>query len=1328
MITKSNFKSVLRVLNFEENGNIWTKDFPEIDAYLKIDFDSETLIYPEDKGLTINERQTCNFSQDENFVVFECVHRLFEKGYKPSHIELEPKWKVGRGASGGRADILIKNQENKPLLLIECKTTGREFDKAWRETQDDGGQLFSYAQQISQTEFLCLYASDLDDRDHQIIISQKIISHKDNEQILAQIQEDDAKKLKSFKEASNVKQRYEVWKNTYLLEFTEIGIFEDNILAYQIGKDKYTLEHDTKPITAADKKGKYHEFRTILRKHNIARKETAFEVLVNLFLCKIVDEEEHPNDLKFYWKGIAYDNYFDFVDRLQELYKTGMGKFLNEEITYISNEQIEQAFWTVKNKRNSTRKTIQKYFRELKFFSNSAFSFINIHNEKLFKRNAKVLVEIIGMWQKLRLKTENQNQFLGDMFEYFLDNSIKQSEGQFFTPLPICKFIVSSLPLEYKIQHSNEPLRAIDYACGSGHFLNEYAHQIKPLVEQYKTVEPSEYYKNIVGIEKEDRLAKVAKVSAYMYGQKEIKILDKDALDNIKDDAFKLESFDVLVANPPFAVEGFLRTLDENIQKNYTLTEITDINSNTNNIQCFFIERAKQVIAPGGVLGIIVPSSILSNSDKTYIRTREIILQYFDIVSIVELGNGTFGKTGTNTVVLFLRRKQQKPEPANHYHNRVADFFEGIKAEDKELEAYEDLYLIRKYCEHIEVDYSAYLKLLNIRQEARTNGFENILDHLEDLLAFEIFQEYQADFNKSTKPKITKKYTSILRGLPKKIITEFKKQFKKEGLSKTATELAQLLKTTLPARRREILIAQKIEINKKFIAHLRTIEKDKLYYFILAYENPQKVFIVKSPTKNAEQKKFLGYEWSGSKGSEGIKYYGGEVIHDIITPMFDPQNPNNPDKINYYIQQNFLGNTFSALPEGCTYANVQDMLDFSRKDFNKSFSLSAKRKIVIDTKWDLVKLGEIADIQSGGTPSSTVNEYWNGDINWATLVDTKNKYLYSTKRKITQAGLDNSSAKLLPINTVIFSSRATIGEVTIAKAITATNQGYKNFICDEKKIKFQYLYEILKRHASDISELASGMTYKEISKTDLVNFKIPLPPLNIQQKIVTECEVVDDAVLDVQTQIIEVQEKIKKKIKHIYNTASDFMEIRKISTNIQYGLNEKMNTIDKGYKTFRMNEIINGKMHDGGKMKYADISATEFEKYKLNKGDILFNRTNSIEHVGKTGIFNLDGDYCFASYLVRVVVNEEIALPSFVNLMMNSESFQNEGKSKASKAINQANINATIMGNIKIPIISLKDQQVLVTEIEALENRITAANEIITTAPVRKEAIIKSYL
>ena len=157
-------------------------------------------------------------------------------------------------------------------------------------------------------------------------------------------------------------------------------------------------------------------------------------------------------------------------------------------------------------------------------------------------------------------------------------------------------------------------------------------------------------------------------------------------------------------------------------------------------------------------------------------------------------------------------------------------------------------------------------------------------------------------------------------------------------------------------------------------------------------------------------------------------------------------------------------------------------------------------------------LGNLAEIKNGGTPSTRKSEYWDGDIHWATLVDTKAKYLHSTQRKISQAGMKHSSAVLLPINTVIFSSRATIGDVCISKIATCTNQGYKNFICDESKLHYEFLYYVLKKEAKNIEALASGMTYKEISKTLISEFKIPVPSLDIQKRVVNQIKAIETEV------------------------------------------------------------------------------------------------------------------------------------------------------------------------------------------------------------------------
>lgn len=95
MITKNNFKDLLVHLGYEEDSGKYFYKFLDTDCDITVDFNNEKIIYPTDKGLIVNERQTTNFSDNENFVVFECIHRLLEKGYKPSHIEIEKRWTLG---------------------------------------------------------------------------------------------------------------------------------------------------------------------------------------------------------------------------------------------------------------------------------------------------------------------------------------------------------------------------------------------------------------------------------------------------------------------------------------------------------------------------------------------------------------------------------------------------------------------------------------------------------------------------------------------------------------------------------------------------------------------------------------------------------------------------------------------------------------------------------------------------------------------------------------------------------------------------------------------------------------------------------------------------------------------------------------------------------------------------------------------------------------------------------------------------------------------------------------------------------------------------------
>lgn len=1056
MITKDNLKQVLENLGFKNKNENYVKT---INNYtLLIDYKNQSINYP--KEIKIHDKTTSNFSHPENFVVFECVHRLLEKGYKAEHLELEPKWNLGRDKKGGKADILVKDNENNPYLIIECKTTdskNSEFIKEWNRMQEDGGQLFSYFQQEKGVKYLCLYTSDFSDK---LEYKNYIIQAYDNEEYLKE------KELQnSYKKSNNNIELFKTWKESYELQYFKQGIFEANVNAYKILEITPTFDN----LKELKEEGKYHEFAKILRKHNISGKENAFDKLVNIFLCKIYDETFNKNNLKFGYFGVMADTYANMQDRLMWLYKEAMKEFLGEKITFVSNEDIEKDFKQLKIK--TLKEVMQNYIKELKFYSNNDFAFLEVHNKELFLKNALVLKEIVELFANYKLTQNSTNQFLGNLFELFLQKGMKQDEGQFFTPIQICEFIMYSLPLQEMLSKNSKALRVIDYACGAGHFLNTYANELKRYLTED---ELKEHYKNIYGIEKEYRLSKVSKVSSAMYGQNEINILYADALasfelantNNLEGEKAKPQiesnSFDLLIANPPYSVKGFLETLSDKSKNTYKLFN-DDINIETNNsIECFFCERANQILNDNAKAAIILPSSIL-NKDSIYKNTREILFQNFDFIAIVELGNQTFGATGTNTIILFLRKKETFKQENHLISQDYSLIKERIEAENlKDNENFYQNYL-SAYCDFRKFDKELYSNFLN----------GNLDSNLAEL---EAFKDYRNAFRQTSDYKKLKE---------SKIYKESKDK-------------------------------QDLE-DKAFLAYAQAIEKDKLLYFSLSLN--QEVLIIKSPSDIKEQKKFLGYEWSNRKGDEGLK----ELHEPYLSPLFERGNPQNETKLNTLICKAFL-KTLSDIPKDlqgyASKAKLVDMIDFEKVEFNKAISLNPSNSTqsemsnpFANSKYELVRLGDIIiDNLKSKIKVKEAKENITGKYPFFTsgtniyrydeyLIEGKNIFLSTGGNAIVQFYNGKSSYS------------------TDTYALKSNNENY---------IDTYFLYILLKQLENFINcFLFKGSGLKHLQKTELKSLKIPLPPLEIQKQIVAECEKVEEQYNTLSLSIKEYQNLIK---------------------------------------------------------------------------------------------------------------------------------------------------------------------------------------------------------
>lgn len=325
--------------------------------------------------------------------------------------------------------------------------------------------------------------------------------------------------------------------------------------------------------------------------------------------------------------------------------------------------------------------------------------------------------------------------------------------------------------------------------------------------------------------------------------------------------------------------------------------------------------------------------------------------------------------------------------------------------------------------------------------------------------------------------------------------------------------------------------------NTLFYSKVKEIEREKLFYFALVRE--QKTLVIKAPSENKEQTQFLGYEWSNRKGNEGIQ------IENEGGMLYDPKDKNSKKHIAPLIKKSFSDEAIDINEELKTYANIietKNMLDFSRKKFNKAISLVQKEKNNIKSKYPILYLNDLADI-SAGNPAPKDEEMVGGTISFFRVSDLAN-YKYNSNLK-------NSKDKV----NISFKDKFRMfkkGSILFPKSGQST---YKNYRCilgedafvtshiavitvsKEDKIKNRYLYELLKQ--VDSKNLKVSSAYPSLNISDIENIKIPVPPIDIQEKIIKECNELEQKYETTRTKIEEYQAKIQSIFKNLEVLKSD---------------------------------------------------------------------------------------------------------------------------------------------------------------------------------------------
>lgn len=318
---------------------------------------------------------------------------------------------------------------------------------------------------------------------------------------------------------------------------------------------------------------------------------------------------------------------------------------------------------------------------------------------------------------------------------------------------------------------------------------------------------------------------------------------------------------------------------------------------------------------------------------------------------------------------------------------------------------------------------------------------------------------------------------------------------------------------------------------------------------------------------------------------------------------------------------------------------------------------------LIPDDWKLDTIGSIADVKGGGTPSTTVSNFWNGSINWFTPTEIGDrKFVFESKRKITIEGLNNSSAKILPKGTILLTTRAGIGDLAILKSDSSTNQGFQSLIVKEN-ISNEFVYYLMSISKSKLLEKASGSTFLEISPNNIKSIQIALPPLKEQQAI---AQVLSDtgALVHSLEKKLAKKRAIKQGAMQQLLTPKEDWEVKKLGDvfNIS-SANSKKEFFSTSGKYIVMDM---GSVSSKGKIIRTKRANCNFDI--LKKGDLVMPKDDigGGNIIGRTGYIDKDDYYVLSDHVYKLAPLSESLFSLFFSYLINDYRVHKSLRSKAS--------------------------------------------------------------
>lgn len=373
----------------------------------------------------------------------------------------------------------------------------------------------------------------------------------------------------------------------------------------------------------------------------------------------------------------------------------------------------------------------------------------------------------------------------------------------------------------------------------------------------------------------------------------------------------------------------------------------------------------------------------------------------------------------------------------------------------------------------------------------------------------------------------------------------------------------------------------------------------------------------------------------------------------------------------------------------------------------------------------LVRLGDICRTTSGGTPSRSRQDFFGGKIPWVKSGDLNDGIVRDVDEYLTEAGLQSSSAKKFPPGTLLIAMYgATVGKLGILDTEAATNQAVCG-IQPTERLDRDFLFHFLLSKRVALVAKSIGGAQPNISQTIIRDLSVPLPPLEEQRRIV--------GLLDRAAEIRRRADAARAKARAIIPAL--FLEVfgdpatnpkgwpmatvGDVLDSASYGTSQKASDTGDGLPVIRMGNVTMDGQLDTTDLKYIELTGAEREKAELLAGDLLFNRTNSKELVGKTGLWDGRFDAVSASYFIRLRVNRERIVPAYLWAFFNTSHMKRVLFQTARGAIGQANINAKELRAFPVAAPSLPLQTAFAEQARRLE----ATARALDTAAAKAEAM-----